>query len=246
MHADGKVRDDKKKGCAPVCANEWREGNCKKPTVRCHDIATLPEISRSGDGAHAWFFFDNPVPAEAARLLATALIDKTCREERLLSLSSHDRLILSQDTLTGAGFRSLIALPRALGDDRTAADAQYQFLLLNCPHYFLSHWHELERVHRSTWKIARFVDKSQSPPQHVRVPRGCADRVLKLCEWSAVPDTAPEALIQEVLTAVSSDLARTAMLATEAVGAWRLGHKVLILTERRVPIDALIGATSYE
>ena len=132
-----------------MCANEWRDGICKKPIVRCHecdhrafepvtdvvmrehltgeqvvglyaldtksrcrfvvadfdheswqddtralvrtcrrlDIPVLPEISRSGDGAHVWFFFDSPVAAAAA-----------------------------------------FANP---------------------------HWHELESVHRSTWKIAR-------------------------------------------------------------------------------------------
>ena len=42
------------------------------------------------------------------------------------------------------------------------------------------HWHELERVHRSTWNIARYVDKSQLLPRYVKVPRGCADAVFEL------------------------------------------------------------------
>ena len=75
------------------------------------DVPALAEISRSGDGAHVWFFFDAPVPAAHARRLATALIERTCREERLLSLVSHDRLIPGQDALSGAGFGSLVALP---------------------------------------------------------------------------------------------------------------------------------------
>jgi len=80
-------------------------------TCRRLDIPALPEISRSGDGAHVWFFFDSPVAAGIARRFVTALIERTCREERLLSLSSHDRLIPNQDVLTGAGFGSLVALP---------------------------------------------------------------------------------------------------------------------------------------
>ncbi len=326
-------RDGKKKGYAPVCANEWRDGICKKPTVRCHEcdhrafepvtdavmrehltgaqvvglyaldatsrcrfvvadfdheswrddtralmracrrlgIPMLPEISRSGDGAHVWFFFDTPVAAGTARRLATALIERTCREERLLSLSSHDRLIPSQDSLTGAGFGSLVALPlqkaarerkaslfvdeelvllsdqwQALAEvqlisaetlpaliervedgygssglhnpeaDRTPwrrsdsrgrvesispADLPAQLAItladgiyierLNLPQplvYAIArlaafanpHWHELERVHRSTWKIARYVDKSQLLPRYIRVPRGCTEAVLEL------------------------------------------------------------------
>jgi len=30
-------RDGNKKGYAPVCSNEWREGICNKPRVRCHE-----------------------------------------------------------------------------------------------------------------------------------------------------------------------------------------------------------------
>jgi len=80
-------------------------------TCRRLDVPALAEISRSGDGAHVWFFFDAPVPAARARRLTTALIERTCREERLLSLASHDRLIPGQDALSGAGFGSLVALP---------------------------------------------------------------------------------------------------------------------------------------
>jgi len=596
-------RSGDKKGYAPVCSNEWRDGICKKPTVRCHecnhrafepitdavmrehltgahvvglyaldatsrcrfvvadfdheswrddtralvrccrryDVPVLPEISRSGDGAHVWFFFDTLVAAEAARRLATALIERTCREEKLLSLSSHDRLIPNQDSLSGAGFGSLVALPlqksarerhasvfvdddlvpfadpwqaleavslidaetlhslieriqdghggSGLHDadtdktpwrrsdnsskallapsaqlpahlDITLADGVYvERLSLPQPLVYAiarfaafpnPHWYELERVHRSTWNIARYVDKSQLLPRYLRVPRGCADavfellgrykidlriqderiqtsplqlrftgelrpdqktaldvlvkhdtgvlhappgfgktvtaaaviaqrecstliivhttallrqwrlqlagflsvetkdigtlgggrktqltglldiagvrslaklddealastlahygqiivdechhagaathtrvlvavrsryvlgltatpkrrdglepvvfmhcgpvrhqvavsasmpidRVLELREWSVIPDTLPDAPIQEVLSAVAADLARTRMLANSAVDAWRLGRKVLILTERRAHIEALIEAIS--
>ncbi|MDB3935995.1 DEAD/DEAH box helicase [Granulosicoccus sp.] len=326
-------RDGSKNGYAPVCSNEWRDGICKKPDIRCHecshrafesvtdavmrehltgvqvvglyaldstgrcrfvvadfdheswrddtralvracrrlDISVLTEISRSGDGAHVWFFFDSPVLAIAARRLATALIERTCREERLLSLSSHDRLIPNQDSLTGAGFGSLVALPlqksarereasifvddelvpfadqwKALEEISLIGAESLQMLIeraedghgssalndaeadktpwrrtgcrgeavslspeelpadltitladgiyverLNLPQPLIyaiarlaafanPHWHELERVHRSTWKIARYVDKSQLLPMYLRLPRGCTDTVLEL------------------------------------------------------------------
>lgn len=46
------------------------------------------EISRSGNGAHAWIFFTTAVPARDARRLGTAIISHTCNRSRQLSLSS--------------------------------------------------------------------------------------------------------------------------------------------------------------
>lgn len=69
-------------------------------------------------------------------------------------------------------------------------------------------------------------------------------QVLELHEWSVIPDVPLDAPIQEVLSALAEDVARTAMLAAAAVQAWRLGRKVLVLTERRSHIDLLIEAIS--
>ena len=75
------------------------------------DVPVLMEISRSGQGAHAWLFFDAPVPAIEARRLVAVLLERTCSERRLLALSSYDRLIPGQDALPPGGFGSLVALP---------------------------------------------------------------------------------------------------------------------------------------
>ena len=75
------------------------------------DIPAALEISRSGNGAHAWIFFAEPVPAREARLLGAALISHTCDRTRQLSLASYDRLFPNQDTLPKGGFGNLIALP---------------------------------------------------------------------------------------------------------------------------------------
>lgn len=69
------------------------------------------EISRSGEGAHVWVFFEEAVPAREARQLGAALISHTCNATRQLQLSSYDRLFPNQDTLPKGGFGNLIALP---------------------------------------------------------------------------------------------------------------------------------------
>ena len=135
-----------KSGYAPACGNEWRQGVCQKPRIKCgdcgnrqllpldeqviyrhlegrHTVGIFPmleddtccfivadfdddgwredvvafaqscrefnipvalEISRSGNGAHAWFFFADPVPAHEARQLGAALISQTCERTRQL------------------------------------------------------------------------------------------------------------------------------------------------------------------
>ena len=69
------------------------------------------EISRSGNGAHAWIFFASRVSARDARRLGTAIISHTCSRTRQLKLESYDRLFPNQDTMPKGGFGNLIALP---------------------------------------------------------------------------------------------------------------------------------------
>ena len=79
----------------------------------CHElnIPAALEVSRSGNGAHLWIFFADPIPAREARQLGAALISHTCDRTLQLSLSSYDRLFPNQDTMPKGGFGNLIALP---------------------------------------------------------------------------------------------------------------------------------------
>lgn len=79
----------------------------------CHELGVpaVLEISRSGNGAHAWLFFSSKVAARDARRLGTALISHTCARTRQLKLTSYDRLFPNQDTMPKGGFGNLIALP---------------------------------------------------------------------------------------------------------------------------------------
>ncbi len=75
------------------------------------DVPVALEISRSGNGAHAWIFFERNVPAYEARLLGSAIISHTCERTRQLTLGSYDRLFPNQDSMPKGGFGNLIALP---------------------------------------------------------------------------------------------------------------------------------------
>ncbi len=69
------------------------------------------ERSRSGNGAHAWIFFSEPVLARAARMLGTIILTKSTELRHNISLRSYDRFFPNQDYMPKGGFGNLIALP---------------------------------------------------------------------------------------------------------------------------------------
>lgn len=80
-------------------------------TCRSVGIPVAVERSRSGNGAHAWFFFSAPVSANVARRMGCYLITETMGHRHELSMESYDRLFPNQDTMPRGGFGNLIALP---------------------------------------------------------------------------------------------------------------------------------------
>jgi superfamily II DNA or RNA helicase len=80
-------------------------------TCRRADLPVAVERSRSGNGAHVWFFFSAPLPASAARAMGCHLLTETLSRRHQLGMDSYDRLFPSQDTLPRGGFGNLIALP---------------------------------------------------------------------------------------------------------------------------------------
>ncbi len=80
----------------------------------CHTFHVEPavEISRSGNGAHVWFFFSKPLSAALARKLGAGLLGWTVsHESHAMKLRSFDRFFPSQDELKEGGYGNLIALP---------------------------------------------------------------------------------------------------------------------------------------
>lgn len=75
------------------------------------DVSVTIERSRSGSGAHAWFFFQNRIPAHLARKFGSALLTYSMSIRHEITFKSYDRFFPSQDTMPKGGFGNLIALP---------------------------------------------------------------------------------------------------------------------------------------
>ena len=90
----------------------WRTDlNAILTGCRRADICPSVERSRSGEGAHIWFFFEDRIPAETARRFGNGLITLAMEIDHSLKFTSYDRLFPNQDVLTKGGFGNLIALP---------------------------------------------------------------------------------------------------------------------------------------
>ena len=79
----------------------------------CRDwqIPYAIERSRSGNGAHVWIFFEEPLPAFKARRLGNAILTEAMNHDGRMSLNSYDRFFPNQDRMPEGGFGNLVALP---------------------------------------------------------------------------------------------------------------------------------------
>lgn len=80
-------------------------------TCRRHGVPAAVERSRSGNGAHVWFFFTAPVAARIARQMGSFLLTETMETRPELGFESYDRFFPNQDTMPSGGLGNLIALP---------------------------------------------------------------------------------------------------------------------------------------
>jgi len=97
----------------------WRDDvRAFAAAARRRDLPVVVERSRSGNGAHVWFFFEAPVAASTARKMGCHLITEAMASRHELGMDSYDRPFPSQDTMPRGGFGNLIALPFQLGPRR--------------------------------------------------------------------------------------------------------------------------------
>ena len=79
--------------------------------ARSLGIDAALERSRSGDGAHPWIFFADPVQASVARRIGAHLLREAMTIRAELDLASYDHLFPAQDFMPKGSFGNLIALP---------------------------------------------------------------------------------------------------------------------------------------
>jgi superfamily II DNA or RNA helicase len=122
---------------------EWRRDVFAfRETCQRHNIPVAIERSRSGNGAHAWIFFEEPIPAASARRLGAFLITDTMERVPDIGFRSYDRFFPSQDTMPAGGFGNLIALPL---QGRARSSGNSVFIDESCSPY-LDQWAFLSAI----------------------------------------------------------------------------------------------------
>ena len=138
-------------------------GVCKDWGVPC-----FIERSRSGNGAHVWIFFEQPLPASKARRLGNMILTEATERYGRMNFKSYDRFFPNQDRLPEGGFGNLVALPLQ-GKARKVYENQWYFLL------------EIERIsevtvdailakHETASELGELSTTSESKPWETPVP----------------------------------------------------------------------------
>ncbi len=127
-------------------------------TCRVKGVPAALERSRSGNGAHVWIFFAEPVPAALARRLGAHILTETMDRAPDIGFESYDRFFPNQDTMPLGCFGNLIALPLQHGPRQSAnsvfLDEEFQ------PH--ADQWRYLSGVRRiSMTEVSRVVDEAE-------------------------------------------------------------------------------------
>lgn len=153
-----------------------------RDTARAHGVPVAIERSRSGNGAHAWIFFSEPVAAVDARRLGAFLLTAAMERCPEIGFESYDRLFPSQDTMPAGGFGNLIALPLQNGPRERGAslfvDDDFR------PHD--DQWAHLSSIQRLTQsEVARLVADATSAGSILGVRLPTTDDEAE--PWTASP-----------------------------------------------------------
>lgn len=137
---------------------EWKEDS-QKFVEECKNIGlkAYTEISRSGNGAHVWIFFEENYPCWKSRAILLELIRKVFNYSEFDKEISFDRLFPNQDTITDDGFGNLIALP--LQGEKVKNNASV-FCDSDTFVPYSDHWEFLKTIHKhSTVEFENIYEK---------------------------------------------------------------------------------------
>lgn len=161
-----------------------------KRTAATMGVPVLVERSRSGQGAHAWIFFSEAVPAVLARRLGTLIVSKAASCRPSMSLSTYDRFFPNQDLLPQGGFGNLIALPL----QRKPREKGHTLFLDDDLAPFPDPWSQLASVRRlSREELQALVPSvspdlgSPSPDREEQFSVSCDEKALDLIPGAVQP-----------------------------------------------------------
>jgi superfamily II DNA or RNA helicase len=141
------------------------------------------ERSRSGNGAHLWFFFDRATPAIQARKLGLHLLTEAMELRPEVGLASYDRLFPNQDTLPQGGFGNLIALPL----QKTARKAGNSLFIDQTFEPYSDQWSFLASLKRvSSEALSNLLSQAESINRVLPVRMAPPDD-FALTPWEAPP-----------------------------------------------------------
>lgn len=142
---------------------DWREAVvairqvCKQQGLQAH-----VEISRSGQGAHIWFFFEERVSGHDARVFGRKILELGMQESKTVDFASFDRMFPNQDILSKGFFGNLISLPlqgQSYMEGRTVfVDENFQ--------PFPDQWAYLQGIERINTEQLLRISKRNLQPLH--------------------------------------------------------------------------------
>lgn len=162
----------------------WQEdARALRDVVRGLDLPVALERSRSGNGAHIWFFFERAMAATQARRFGAHLLTEAMDMRPEMGLGSYDRMFPNQDTLPRGGFGNLIALPL----QKAARDAGHSSFLNDAFDPLEDQWAFLGGIQRiCSERITEIVTQAERTNRVVPVRVPPSDE-FSLTPWKASP-----------------------------------------------------------
>lgn len=157
--------------------------------VRRLDLPLVLERSRSGNGAHLWFFFKDAIPATLARKFGAHLLTEAMDLRPEVGLASYDRLFPNQDTLPKGGFGNLIALPL----QKTAREQQNSVFLNEDFEPHADQWAFLAGVRKITQETVRQHVRKAEHSNRILPVAGPPSDAFAAAPWEAPPSRRPPA-----------------------------------------------------
>jgi len=162
----------------------WQEdARALGDVVRGLGLPVVLERSRSGNGAHLWFFFEPAIAAAQVRRLGAHLLTEAMDARPEIGLGSYDRMFPNQDTLPRGGFGNLIALPL----QKAARDAGHSSFLDDSLNPLEDQWAFLGRIQRiGQGRISEMVTHAERTNRVVPIRMPPSDE-FALTPWKATP-----------------------------------------------------------